>query len=137
MALEPELGGDGGGELAEMTRRFWISLALALPVVVLDMGGHFGLLHLPHGVSSFIEFAFATPVVLWGGWPFFVRGFQSLLTRNLNMFTLIALGTGVAYGYSIVAVLAPRVFSARLPRCTRRHCALFRGRRRHHRTGAA
>ena len=110
MALEPELGGDGGGELAEMTRRFWISLALALPVVVLDMGGHFSLLHLPHSASSFIEFAFATPVVLWGGWPFFVRGFQSLLTRNLNMFTLIALGTGVAYGYSIVAVLAPGLF---------------------------
>ena len=110
MALEPELGGDGGGELAEMTRRFWISLALALPVVVLDMGGHFGLFHLPHGVSSFIEFAFATPVVLWGGWPFFVRGFQSLLSRNLNMFTLIALGTGVAYCYSIVAVLAPALF---------------------------
>jgi Cu+-exporting ATPase len=110
MALEPELGGDGGGELAEMTRRFWISLALALPVVVLDMGGHFNLLHLPHSASSFIEFAFATPVVLWGGWPFFVRGFQSLLTRNLNMFTLIALGTGVAYGYSIVAVLAPGLF---------------------------
>ncbi len=110
MALEPELGGDGGGELAEMTRRFWISLVLALPVVVLDMGGHFNLLHLPHSASSFIEFAFATPVVLWGGWPFFVRGFQSLLTRNLNMFTLIALGTGVAYGYSIVAVLAPGLF---------------------------
>ena len=110
MALEPELGGDGGGELAEMTRRFWISLAFALPVVVLDMGGHFGLFHLPYGVSSFIEFAFATPVVLWGGWPFFVRGFQSLLSRNLNMFTLIALGTGVAYCYSIVAVLAPALF---------------------------
>ena len=111
MALEPELGGgDGGGELAEMARRFWISLALALPVVALDMGGHFGFVHLPYGVSSFIQFAFATPVVLWGGWPFFVRGFQSLLTRNLNMFTLIALGTGVAYGYSIVAVLAPGLF---------------------------
>jgi len=110
MALEPELGGDGGGELAEMARRFWVSLALALPVVVLDMGGHFGLVHLPYGVSSFVEFGFATPVVLWGGWPFFVRGFQSLLTRNLNMFTLIALGTGVAYGYSIVAVLAPGLF---------------------------
>jgi Cu+-exporting ATPase len=110
MALEPELGSDGGGEFAEMTLRFWISLALALPVVVLDMGGHFGLLHLPHGASSFMEFAFATPVVLWGGWPFFVRGFQSLLSRNLNMFTLIALGTGVAYGYSIVAVFAPGLF---------------------------
>src|SRR5579862_7855940 len=112
MALEPELGGTDGGELTSMSRRFLISLVLALPVVVLDMGGHFGLVHLPHGASSFIEFAFATPVVLWGGWPFFVRGFQSLLTRNLNMFTLIALGTGVAYGYSIVAVLAPQAFPA-------------------------
>jgi P-type Cu+ transporter len=111
MALEPELGGgDDGGELADMTRRFWISLALALPVVALDMGGHFGLLHLPHGISSFIELTFATPAVLWGGWPFFVRGAQSLVTRNLNMFTLIAMGTGVAYGYSIVAVLAPSLF---------------------------
>jgi P-type Cu+ transporter len=113
MALEPELGGaDHGGELADMTRRFWISLALALPVVSLDMGGHFGLLHLPHTVSSLIELVLATPVVLWGGWPFFVRGAQSLVTRNLNMFTLIAMGTGVAYGYSIVAALAPGLFPA-------------------------
>jgi P-type Cu+ transporter len=112
MALEPELGGaeDDGGERADMTRRFWISLALALPVVALDMGGHFGLLDLPPHVSSLIQFVLATPVVLWGGWPFFVRGAQSLLTRNLNMFTLIAMGTGVAYGYSIVAVLAPGLF---------------------------
>ena len=110
MALEPELGGTDGGELTSMSRRFLISLVLALPVVVLDMGGHFGLVHLPHGASSFIQFAFATPIVLWGGWPFFVRGVQSVLTRNLNMFTLIALGTGVAYGYSLVAVLAPGLF---------------------------
>jgi Cu+-exporting ATPase len=113
MALEPELGGgDNGGELADMSRRFWISLALALPVIALDMGGHFGLLHLPHAVSSFIELIFATPVVLWGGWPFFTRGAQSLVTHNLNMFTLIAMGTGVAYGYSIVAALAPDLFPA-------------------------
>src|SRR6204780_2701047 len=112
MALEPELGGDSGGELAEMARRFWGSLALALPVVALDMGGHFGFAHLPYGVSSFIEFGFASPVVLWGGWPFFVRGAQSLVTRNLNMFTLIAMGTGVAYGYSIVAALLPGLFPA-------------------------
>ncbi|MGA2941954.1 MAG: heavy metal translocating P-type ATPase [Xanthobacteraceae bacterium] len=111
MALEPELGGEAdGGELADMTRRFWISLALALPVVALDMGGHFGLLHLPHGISGFVQLAFATPAVLWGGWPFFVRGAQSLVTRNLNMFTLIALGTGVAYGYSLFAAIAPGLF---------------------------
>ena len=115
MALEPDLGAPeekGSGELAEMTRRFWISLGLALPIVVLDMGGHFGLLHLPPGISSFIQFALATPVVLWGGWPFFVRGVRSLVTRHLNMFTLIAMGTGVAYGYSVVATLAPDLFPA-------------------------
>jgi Cu+-exporting ATPase len=113
MALEPEAGGaDDGGELANMTRRLWISTLLALPVVALDMGGHFGLLHLPGHISAYAEFVLATPVVLWGGWPFFVRGVQSLITRNLNMFTLIAMGTGVAYGYSIVAVLAPGLFPA-------------------------
>jgi len=111
MALEPELGGEAdGGELADMTRRFWISLVLALPVVALDMGGHFGLLHLPHGISAFVQLALATPVVLWSGWPFFVRGAQSLVTRDLNMFTLIAMGTGVAYGYSVVAAIAPDLF---------------------------
>ena len=113
MALEPEAGGtDDGGERADMTRRLWISTLLALPVVALDMGGHFGLLHLPSHVSAYAELALTTPVVLWGGWPFFVRGAQSLVTRNLNMFTLIAMGTGVAYGYSIVAVLAPGLFPA-------------------------
>jgi Cu+-exporting ATPase len=113
MALEPEAGGtDDGGELADMTRRLWISTLLALPVVALDMGGHFGLLHLPGHISADAELALATPVVLWGGWPFFVRGAQSLVTRNLNMFTLIAMGTGVAYGYSIVAALAPGLFPA-------------------------
>ena len=111
MALEPEAGGvDDGGELADMTRRLWISTLLALPVVALDMGGHFGLLHLPGHISAYAELVLATPVVLWGGWPFFVRGAQSLVTRNLNMFTLIAMGTGVAYGYSIVAALAPGLF---------------------------
>jgi P-type Cu+ transporter len=113
MALEPEAGGaEDGGELADMTRRLWISTLLALPVVTLDMGGHFGLWHLPGNISAYAELALATPVVLWGGWPFFVRGLQSLVTRNLNMFTLIAMGTGVAYGYSIFAVLAPGLFPA-------------------------
>jgi Cu+-exporting ATPase len=113
MALEPESGGvDDGGELAAMTRRLWVSTILALPIVGLDMGGHFGLFHLPGDISQITQLALATPVVLWGGWPFFVRGVRSLITRNLNMFTLIAMGTGVAYGYSIVAVLAPGVFPA-------------------------
>ena len=113
MALEPEAGGtDDGGELTDMTRRLWIATLLALPVVALDMGGHFGLLHLPGHISAYAELVLATPVVLWGGWPFFVRGVQSLVTRNLNMFTLIAMGTGVAYGYSIVAALAPGLFPA-------------------------
>ncbi len=117
MALEPELGGgEDDGERADMTRRLWISAALALPVVALDMGahmgGHFGLLHLPENISTFAQLALATPVVMWGGWPFFVRGVQSLRTRHLNMFTLIAMGIGVAYGYSIVAALAPGWFPA-------------------------
>ena len=115
MALEPELASADSGpnaELADMTRRFWIGLALALPVMVLEMGGHFvG----PHNwvdptLSNYIQFAFATPVVLWAGWLFFVRGYQSLLTRNLNMFTLIAMGVGVAYVYSVVASFAPGIF---------------------------
>ena len=111
MALEPEAGGHGdGAELAVMTRRFWISLALALPVVAIEMGGHLGILHLPSSILSPLQFILATPVVLWGGWPFFVRGAQSLRTRNLNMFTLIAMGTGVAYFYSVIAVLAPGLF---------------------------
>ena len=113
MALEPEAGGtDDGGELFDMTRRLWISTLLALPVVALDMGGHFGLWHLPGHISAYAELVLASPVVLWGGWPFFVRGARSLVTFNLNMFTLIAMGTGVAYGYSIVAALAPGLFPA-------------------------
>ncbi len=115
MALEPEIATADSGpnpELADMTRRFWIGGALALPVVVLEMGGHLvgGHNWIDPTLSNWIQFAFATPVVLWAGWPFFVRGYQSLLTRNLNMFTLIAMGTGVAYVYSIVATLAPATF---------------------------
>ena len=97
-----------------MTRRFWIGLVLALPVVVLEMGGHLVGGHgwVDQTLSNWIQFAFATPVVLWAGWPFFVRGWQSLLTRNLNMFTLIAMGTGVAYVYSVVGTIAPGIFPA-------------------------
>jgi Cu+-exporting ATPase len=113
MALEPESGGaDEGGELADMTRRFWTAAALTLPVVVLDMGAHFGLVRISGELSAFAQLVLAAPVVLWGGWPFFVRGARSLLTRHLNMFTLIAMGTGVAFGYSVVATLAPNLFPA-------------------------
>ncbi|HYC64006.1 MAG TPA: copper-translocating P-type ATPase, partial [Reyranellaceae bacterium] len=97
-------------ELADMTRRFWIGLALSVPVVVLEMGGHLFGHFVAQPLSNWIQLVLATPVVLWAGWPFFERGWQSLVTRNLNMFTLIALGTGVAWAYSIVATLAPGLF---------------------------
>jgi Cu+-exporting ATPase len=115
MALEPELVTADAGpnrELIDMKRRFWIGLALALPVFVLEMGSHVLNLHMLIGEtrSNWIQLILATPVVLWAGWPFFVRGWQSLVTRHLNMFTLVAMGTGVAWGYSIVATLAPQLF---------------------------
>src|SRR5262249_23743814 len=96
-------------ELVDMKRRFWIGVALTVPLVALEMGGHLFNLHMLLGeASDWVQFALATPVVLWGGWPFFVRGWQSLKTRNLNMFTLIALG--VAWAYSLVAVALPGLF---------------------------
>lgn len=116
MALEPLVAGTGTGpspELLDMTRRFWIGLGLTLPVFLLEMGGHLfpGLHHLlPLQASIWIQFALATPVVLWAGWPFFQRGWASLRTLNLNMFTLIAMGTGVAWAYSVLATLMPSVF---------------------------
>jgi P-type Cu+ transporter len=117
MALEPELASLDSApnpELAEMTRRFWIGALLAAPAVILEMGGH---LAGPHSwidptLSNWIQLVFATPVVLWAGWPSFVRGWQSLVTRNLNMFTLIAIGTGVAYLYSLFGTIMPQVFPA-------------------------
>ena len=117
MALEPaEVSLDDGPnhELIDMSRRMWIGLALSLPVVALEMGGHLTSLHMLLGqkTSNWIQLLLATPVVLWAGWPFFVRGWQSLVTRNLNMFTLIAMGTGVAWGYSVFAVLTPGLFPA-------------------------
>src|SRR6185437_14919390 len=113
MALEREMPAADSGpnpELIDMTRRFWIGLAFAAPVMVLEMSGHFGAHWIDPALSNWIQFVLATPVVLWGGWPFFVRGWQSLVTRNLNMFTMIAMGTGVAYVYSAVATLAPGIF---------------------------
>jgi Cu+-exporting ATPase len=115
MALEPELvaaTSEPNPELVDMRRRFWLGLALALPVVALEMGGHLANLHMivDPTWSNWLQFVFATPVVLWAGWPFFVRGWQSLVTRNLNMFTLIAMGTGVAWLYSVVAIVFPGLF---------------------------
>ena len=115
MALEPELASAEAApnpEVADMTRRFWIALVLTLPVLALEMGGHLTNLHMLLGQnwSNWLQFVLATPVVLWGGAPFFVRGWQSLVTRNLNMFTLIAMGIGVAWLYSVVAILLPGLF---------------------------
>ena len=117
MALEPlTVTAESGPnhELIDMTRRFWIGLVLAVPVLVLEMGGHITGLTMLLGqqLSNWLQFLLATPVVVWAGWPFFVRGWQSLLTRNLNMFTLIALGTGVAWIYSVIATFAPQIFPA-------------------------
>ena len=115
MALEPlDVTAEQGPnpELIDMTRRFWIGLALALPVFVLEMGGHiFGWHHaIPPTLSNWMQLVLATPVVLWAGWPFFERAWQSVKTRNLNMFTLVAMGTGVAWTYSVIATLAPQIF---------------------------
>ena len=117
MALEPILATADAGpnpELVDMTRRFWIGLVLSIPVVALEMGGHLTNLHMLIGqaLSNWIQFVIATPVVLWAGWPFFVRGWRSVVTRNLNMFTLIAMGTGVAWVYSVVATASPGIFPA-------------------------
>ena len=121
MALEPAgIAPDAGPnpELVDMTRRFWIAAGLALPVFVLEMGGHFPWLNLHHYVSPalsmWLQFAFASPVVLWAGAPFFARGWASLRNRSLNMFSLIALGTGAAYLYSLAATFVPTLFPASL-----------------------
>ena len=114
MALEPELvslDDAPNAELVDFTRRFWIGLVLTLPVFVLEMGQHLLGLHLlPQQTSNYVQFALATPVVLWAGWPFFERGAASLRSGHLNMFTLIALGTGVAYLYSLAGTFGPGLF---------------------------
>jgi Cu+-exporting ATPase len=117
MALEPVAPSVAVGpnpELATMSRRFWIGLALTVPVAVLGMAEFIPDLPLdrivPPGWSVWLQFALSTPVVLWAGWPFFERGWRSLVRRRLNMFTLIALGVGTAYLYSVVAALAPGIF---------------------------
>jgi Cu+-exporting ATPase len=119
MVLEPvtATGDDVNPELADMSRRFWVCLALSAPLLALAMsemvvgqGTIAGIL--PGRSLNWVQLALATPVVLWGGWPFFVRGWASVVTRHLNMFTLIALGTGAAYAYSVAATVAPGVFPA-------------------------
>jgi Cu+-exporting ATPase len=115
MALEPRSGGmEDNAELKDMTRRFWLSTALAAPVFLLAMTSDLLPNALPAVISMrmvpWLEFMLATPVVLWGGWPLFQRGWASLVNRSLNMFTLIALGVGVAWGYSAIALLLPGIF---------------------------
>jgi len=115
MALEPEVVSAEPArnpEIVDMTRRFWVGLVLAIPVLALEMGGHITNLHmfLSQIWSNWLQFMLGTPVVLWAGWPFFVRARQSLVTRNLNMFTLIAMGTGIAWLYSVAAIIAPGIF---------------------------
>ena len=119
MALEPVLATAEQGEspeLRDMTRRFWIGTALTVPVFALEMGGH--LTNLSHvlgqQMSNWIQLLLGTPVVLWAGWPFFVRAVASVKNRSLNMFSLIALGTGAAWLYSIVGTVAPNWFPADL-----------------------
>ena len=113
MALEPRVASmeeTEDPELRSMTRRLWVSAPLAAAVVLIAMGGHVAGGLLPPHLAPWLELALSTPVVLWGGWPFFERMGRSLVTRNLNMFTLIGLGVGTAWLYSVPAVLAPGLF---------------------------
>jgi Cu+-exporting ATPase len=115
MALEPVLATAAAGpnpELTDMTRRFWAGLVLTAPVFALEMGGHLVGLHrwIAPQISNWAQLVLATPVALWAGWPFFTRAWASLRNRSLNMFTLIAMGVGVAWGYSVIATAAPQIF---------------------------
>jgi cation transport ATPase len=115
MALEPaevEADSDPNPELIDLTHRFWIGLLLTPPVLVLEMGGHLSSLHIlpSQQLGNWLQLTVATPVVLWAGWPFFVRGWASLKALSLNMFSLIAMGTGVAWSYSVLATLCPGLF---------------------------
>src|SRR5271170_6409032 len=119
MTLEPVNATADVGEnreLVDMTLRFWVGLVLTLPVFVLEMAGHLPILGLhdlvPPNISTLVQFALSTPVVLWAGWPFFERAWASIVHRSLNMFSLIALGTGAAYLYSVFATFAPGMFPA-------------------------
>ena len=117
MALEPRVASaeeEQNPELTSMTRRFWVSVVLTIPILLAAMGAYLPGAPLERLMSprtlTWVELILTTPVVLWGGWPFFVRGWQSIINRSLNMFTLIGLGVGVAYSYSVVAALAPEIF---------------------------
>lgn len=116
MPLEPVVATAETGpsaELVDMTRRFWVGLALSAPVLLLETGVHLFEWHwLPQQTSNWIQGALATPVVLWAGWPFFERAWRSVVSRSLNMFTLIAMGTGIAWVFSVVGTVAPQVFPA-------------------------
>jgi Cu+-exporting ATPase len=118
MALEPRVAmadHADDSELDSMTRRFWVGVALSIPLLAISMWGmseSSPLHNLPPGGMEWLQLLLATPVVLWGGWPFFQRGWASILNRHLNMFTLIAMGTGTAYFYSLIATLAPQLFPA-------------------------
>ena len=115
-ALTTSATAEPSHDVADMSRRFWIGLMLTLPVFILEMGSHIPGLGLDAiiapVISTWVQFALATPVVLWAGWPFFQRGWASLINRHLNMFTLISLGTGTAYIYSLAATFAPGLFPA-------------------------
>ena len=148
MALEPDMAFVPGKvpvedktELNDMTRRFWVSTALALPVFMLAMTADLLPQAIPSSVSmtalQWSEFLLATPVVLWGGWPFFQRGWASVVNRHLNMFTLIALGVGVAWVYSVIGMLLPGIFPPAMHSADRHAAGLFRGGRDDHRAGAA
>jgi len=117
MALEPRVvstGDEPSPELTDMTRRFWISVALALPLILIEMSdmipGQPAARLMSASTRTWLELALATPVVMWAGAPLFVRGWNSIVSRNLNMFTLIGMGIGVAYGYSLFAALFPNLF---------------------------
>jgi Cu+-exporting ATPase len=117
MALEPRVAAgvheEDDSELGSMQRRLWIGVALSIPLLAISMGGMAAgspLHNLPAGWMEWLQLLLATPVVLWGGWPFFQRGWASLVNRHLNMFTLIAMGTGTAYLFSVIATLAPGIF---------------------------
>ena len=135
MGVPPEHEHGGNAELIDFTRRLWVAAPLSLALVALDMGSHmFGLDLLPFlapQAQQWLKLALAAPVVLWCGWPFFVRGFASIRSGWLNMFTLIALGTGAAFLYSLVATLAPGLFPTAMQDHAWPHPDLFRGGRRH------
>src|SRR6476646_2957772 len=119
MALEPRVAAgvhpEDDSELRSMQRRFWVGVVLSIPLLAISMGGMAAgspLHNMPAGWMEWLQLVLATPVVLWGGWPFFQRGWASLVNRSLNMFTLIAMGTGTAYLFSLIATLAPGIFPA-------------------------